>query len=287
MKKQIQVILMFTFLFSLTGCAAQKEDTKKEIYLQLYSLRDDVKEDFDKTIAAVAEMGYTGVEAAGYADGKFYGRTPAEYRAALEEVGLVSLSSHAGHNLAENPAETDWDAVWQWWDEAIAAHKEAGMQYIVTAWMPTPATLADLQIYCDYYNQIGEKCNAAGIRYGYHNHAFEFEEIEGELMYDYLLQNTDPEKVFFQMDVYWTVMGGKSPVEYFQNYPGRFELLHIKDDKELGESGMVGFDAIFKHAETAGSKDFVVEVEKYNFTPLESVKKSFDYLNSATFYPSK
>ncbi|HMM18975.1 MAG TPA: sugar phosphate isomerase/epimerase, partial [Petrimonas sp.] len=151
------------------------------------------------------------------------------------------------------------------------------------AWIPTPKTLVDLKAYCDYFNQVGEKCNAAGIRFGYHNHNFEFTEIEGEVMYDYMLKNTDPAKVFFQMDVYWVVRGGQSPVEYFNAYPGRFEILHIKDNKELGQSGMVGFDAIFKNIDKSGAKYLVVEVEKYTGTPFEGIKESYNYLANADY----
>ena len=255
----------------------------KKIYLQLYSVRDDINSDFKGTIAKVAEIGYTGIEAAGYADGKFYGLEPKEFKAEIENVGMEVLSSHAGRPLAENVAQTNWEEVWKWWDEAIAAHKDAGMKYLVVPWIPTPKTLADLKSYCDYFNQIGEKCNAAGLRFGYHNHNFEFIEIEGQTMYDYMLNNTDPSKVFFQMDVYWTVRGGKSPVEYFKKYPGRFELLHIKDEKELGQSGMVGFDAIFNNIDKAGAKYIIVEVEKYDYSPFESIKMSYDYLINSPF----
>ena len=106
-----------------------------------------------------------------------------------------------------------------------------------------------------------------------------------------MLENTDPDLVFFEMDVYWTVRGQKAPVDYFKKYPKRFRLLHIKDEKELGDSGMVGFDAIFKHAADAGMEYPVVEVERYSFAPAESIKKSIDYLNNAPFvkesYPEK
>ncbi|HHT29544.1 MULTISPECIES: sugar phosphate isomerase/epimerase family protein [Petrimonas] len=276
-------------LFILSGCnqgqkkEAEEAKAKKDIYLQLYSLRDDIKADYAATIAKVAEMGYTGVEAAGYNDGKFYGLTPAEYKKSIEDAGLEVLSSHAGRPLAENTKDTNWEEIWQWWDTAIQAHKEAGMKYLVVAWIPTPKTLADLQAYCDYFNQIGEKCNAAGIRFGYHNHNFEFQEIEGELMYDYMLKNTDPDKVFFQMDVYWVGEGGKDPVEYFNNYPGRFEVLHIKDETELGKSGKVNFENIFNNVENSGAKYMVVEVERYTGTPEEGVKESYDYLANADF----
>ena len=246
----------------------------KKAYLQLYSVREDIKKDFKGTIAAVASAGYAGVETAGYSDGKFYGLAPAEFKSEINALGMEVLSSHAGQSLPEDVKAADWNKIWSWWDTAIAAHKEAGMKYIVTAWMPTPKTLADLKVYCDYYNKIGEKCNAAGLKFGYHNHAFEYNKIEDEVMLDYMLRNTDPR----------TVIGEKSPVEYFHKYPGRFELLHLKDQKELGQSGMVGFDAILNNVATAGAKYMVVEVEKYNYKPLESIKMSYDYLKNNPLY---
>lgn len=273
----------FACFLLLPYSAAAKMPTEKEVYLQLWSVREDIKADFDQTLNEVARIGFRGVEAAGYADGKFYGLTPAAYKKALESRQLSSLSSHTGKNLDENIANTNWNEIWNWWDTAIAAHASAGMKYIVAPWMPTPKTLADLKAYCDYYNKIGDKCNAAGLRFGYHNHDFEFTKIEGEIMYDFMLKNTDPSKVFFQMDVYWVVRGGKSPVDYFNTYPGRFELLHIKDNKELGQSGMVGFPAIFDNAGVAGAKYIIVEVENYNFKPLVSVEKSFQYLQNSSF----
>ncbi len=265
---------------------AQRTDcpkTEKKIALQMYSVRDDINKDFKGTITALSKLGFKDLEAAGYNDGKFYGLSPSEFKKELGALGLNAISSHTGYGLAEDVSKTNWEEVWKWWDTCIAAHKAAGIKYIVAPWLSVPNTLADLKAYCDYYNQIGEKCNAAGIRFGYHNHAHEFKQVEGEVMYDFMLKNTDPKKVFFQMDVYWTVMGQKSPVEYFKNYPGRFILLHIKDHKELGQSGMVGFDAIYKNAAVAGAIYSIIEVEKYNYTPLESVKKSLDYLESAPF----
>ena len=158
------------------------------------------------------------------------------------------------------------------------------MKYIVTPWMDVPKTVKDLKTYCNYYNEIGKRCRANGMKYGYHNHAHEFQKVENDVvMLDYMLQNTNPEDVFFQMDVYWVVMGKSSPVDYFNKYPGRFKVLHIKDEREIGQSGMVGFDAIFKNAEKAGVKDIVVEVERYSTDVEKSVKMSIDYLLDAPF----
>jgi len=274
MKKLILPILLFCTLSVCTQAAKPK----KNIFIQLYSVRDDIRTDYKNTVAKTAEAGYKGVEAANYNDGKFYDMTPEAFKKSIESAGMEVLSSHTGKTLNEDISTTNWDETWKWWDTAIKAHKAAGMKYIVLPHMPVPKTLADLKVYCDYFNQVGEKCNAAGIRFGFHNHSQEFTKIEGETMYDYMLKNTDPSKVFFEMDVYWVVRGGQSPVDYFNKYPGRFELLHIKDNKELGQSGMVGFDAIFQNAAASGVKYLVVEVEQYNFAPLESIKKSFDYL---------
>ena len=102
------------------------------------------------------------------------------------------------------------------------------MEYIVTPYLPVPKTLKEMQTYCDYLNAIGKKCREAGIKYGYHNHAHEFQKIEDKaVMLDYMIENTDPENLFIELDVYWAVMGKASPVDYFHKYPGRFKMLHI------------------------------------------------------------
>lgn len=267
-------------------CTGQQEQSgmetvrhKKDITLQLYSLRDDIGRDYDKTIKRAGEMGYTTVEAAGYGDGKFYGKSPAQFKAALAQAGMKALSSHTARQLTDKElASKDFGEALKWWDECIDAHKAAGMTYIVTPWMGVPKTLKDLQTYCEYYNEIGKKCRGKGLSFGYHNHAHEFVKVEDRVMYDYMIENTDPELVFFEMDVYWVVMAQQSPVDYFKKYKGRFKLLHIKDRRELGQSGMVGFDAIFRNTDLAGARHLIVEVEHYSGEPLESVQSSLEYL---------
>lgn len=261
--------------------AAQQQaaPVKKDLTLQLYSLRDDIAKDYQATIAKVGEMGFTSVEAAGYGDGKFYGKTPAEFKADVEKAGMTVLSSHTAKPLSDKELQSkDFSESLKWWDECIDAHKAAGATYIVAPWMDVPKNLKDLQTYCEYYNEIGKKCKEKGLSFGYHNHAHEFTKIEDKVMYDYMIENTNPDYVFYQMDVYWVVRGGQSPVDYFHKYPGRFTLLHLKDNKELGQSGMVGFDAIFQNTDVAGVKHLVVEVEKYSFEPQESVKRSLEFL---------
>ncbi|NDV78002.1 sugar phosphate isomerase/epimerase [Dysgonomonas sp. 511] len=272
-------LLIMSSCGSNSPAPEQAAPPKKDIALQLYSFRDDIKADYAGTIKKVGEMGYTAIEAAGYSDGKFYGKSPEEFKADIEAAGMTVLSSHATKKLEDKDLTSgDYTEALKWWDEAIKAHKAAGMKYIVAPSMQVPKTLKELQVYCDYYNEIGKRCKEAGMKFGYHNHAFEFTKIEDKMMYDYMIENTNPEYVFFQMDVYWVVRGQNSPVDYFNKYKGRFEVLHIKDNKELGQSGMVGFDAIFKNTDIAGTKHIIVEVEKYNHTPAESIKMSLDYL---------
>ena len=290
--------LLFMTTLTVLGCtgktttedALAEEKASKDICVQLYSVRDKILPDYsnlDTLLVQLSEMGYTAVEAANYNDGKFYGRTPQEFKAAVEKAGMKVLSSHTTRGLTpEELASGNLEEAYQWWDQCIADHKAAGMAYIVTPWMEVPKTLKDLQTYCEYYNEIGKRCRENGLEYGYHNHAHEFQQVEGETMYDYMLTHTNPENVFFQMDVYWVVRGQSSPVDYFNKYSGRFKILHIKDHREIGQSGMVGFDAIFRNAQTAGVKDIVAEIENYSCDVLESVKMSYDYLNEAPFVPN-
>lgn len=279
-------------LQGLTSCnstpkkAEEKSaEVKKEIFigLQLYSVRDDMGKDVPGTVKAVSEMGYGFVETAGYGDGKIYGMDPVEFKSLCESNGLKVLGAHTGQDV---PTEEKWDETMAWWDTCIAAQKAVGVKWIVQPWMGGSAyeSLEGLKAYCKYFNAVGEKCNAAGIRFGYHNHDKEFTTVyDGKPLYDWMLEMTDPEKVMFQLDLYWIAEGGKNAVDYFEKYPGRFELWHIKDEKELGESGKMDFASSFAAREKAGAKYGIVEVERYNFEPLESCKKSFDFLKAQDY----
>lgn len=276
---------------------------KKDICLQLYSVRDllsGVNKDGQADAAYTAllkrlhAMGYTSVEAAWYDQGKgtFYNRPAADFKRDIEAAGMKVLSSHVGHGLtAEEIAADDYTPELSWWKKCIADHKAAGMKYIVNPAIGLPKTLKELDLYCRYLNAVGKLCKEAGLGFGYHNHNYEFEKVEGQVMYDYMLTHTSPEYVFFQMDMYWAVRGAASPVDYFNRFPGRFHSFHCKDNREIGQSGMVGWDAIFNNAKTAGLEFIVAEIEQYSVPVEESVKRSADYLLAAPFvrasYPVK
>ena len=297
MKKLVYTMVAGASL-ALAACSVNPQPAepvvqKKDIGLQLYSIRQLIgnAERFaanqDSILTMLSDMGYTTVETANYKDGKIYGMTPEDFKACVDKAGLKALSTHTTRGLSkeELKAGVASEETMKWWDECIASHKAAGMEYIVTPSQPVPETIKDLQTWCNYHNAIGKKCVEAGLKYGYHNHSHEFRKVEDQVvMLDYMLENTDPQCVFFEMDVYWTVMGKASPVAYFKKYPGRFKLLHIKDQKEIGQSGMVGFDAIFNHAEVAGVEHIVVEAEAYECEDMmEGVRMCADYLLQADF----
>ena len=264
---------------------------KREMAVQLYSVRTLIgspgqfARNHEYVLGRLAQMGYTAAEAVGYDDGKFVGLSPAAYRDAVESAGLKLLSSHVSHGLSpQELASGDFSAALAWWDQCIAAHKAAGIPYLVMSWSQPLRSKEQMSTTAAYLDAIGAKCRAAGIRFGYHSHSHEFNQADGTTMFDVFASETQPENLFMQMDVYWAVMAGVSPVEYFNKYPGRFELLHIKDKYELGQSGMVGFDAIFKSFPRAGTKAFVVELEQAS-TPniLKGLRESALYLRNATF----
>lgn len=270
--------------------AKARKAPRKEIAVQLYSVRDllcNPGKDLPVELKKLADMGYTAIEAANYNDGQFYERTPEEFRREVEAAGMRVLSSHCSRGLSdEELASCDFTQGLKWWDQCIAAHKAAGMSYIVCPGIGVPSKIKDLQSYCDYFNEVGRRCREHGMQFGYHNHSHEFGKVEDHVMLDYMIENTDPQNVFIELDVYWAVMGAVSPVDYFNKYPGRFKVLHIKDHREVGQSGMVGFDAIFCNVKTAGVENIVVEVEQYSYDVETSVKKSIEYLLSTPCVPA-
>ena len=299
--KKVLAIAALMLVTSVISVSAQqrrrphrRQIVKKEMALQLYSIREVVgnaetyAKNHEATFKQLKEWGYTAVEAANYDNGKFYGVSPEQYKKDCEAAGLKPISSHATRGLSdEEVANHDFKDAMKWWKQAIKAHKDAGMEYIVTPWANVPKSLDEAKTICDYHNEIGRLCKEAGLKYGYHRHAHEFEKIPGteQVWYDYFIQNTNPDYMFFQMDVYWANMAKVAPVHYFKKYPGRFKMLHIKDVYELGESGFVGFDGIFNAAKTAGLENYVVEMEGTDGTIdiMEGVRRCADYLYKAHF----
>jgi sugar phosphate isomerase/epimerase len=247
-----------------------------KIGLQLYSLRNEIKEDLEGSLKNISDIGYKNLEAAGYSDGKFYGMDPTDFKTLVEDLGMRLTASHVTFNKDDVAM-------------VLQAHREAGVDYVIWPWLNNEqrASIQSYQEVADKFNAIGKMCEDNGLRFGYHNHDFEFYPIDGIIPYDLLLESTDPKLVCMEIDLYWINYAGKDPLQYFEKYPGRFELWHIKDmaageGKEMIEvgSGIIDYPSIFDHATTAGLKEFFVEQDVIKGDGFESVKSSFDFINS-------
>ncbi|MDR1602642.1 MAG: sugar phosphate isomerase/epimerase [Tannerella sp.] len=281
--KQASMLLAGGVVMPRLLSSCNEAASAKNIGLQLYSLRDMVKESGIRAVLeTVAKMGYKNLETASSDKSKIYGLEPSEFRKIVTDLGMKCTSAH----LNQSYTKATEGAVMAWWDKAIETYNEAGVKYIVQPSIDInkDTTTDDLKVFCDYFNSVGYKTAAASIAFGYHNHAFEFRKIGDQLIYDFLLDNVSPNHVFFELDVYWCIVGGGDPVAYLKNRPRQFKTLHIKDEKEIGASGQIDFKPIFDQMTANKVKDWYVEVEEYTDNdPVASVQQSFDYLNKAEY----
>ncbi len=248
----------------------------KKIGIQLYSLRNEIKEDLEGSLKKLSEIGYRNLEAAGYNDGKFYGLDPIDFKTIVNDLGMKVTSSHVTFNK---------DGA----GKALRAHMDLGVDYMVWPWLDNEqrASVESYSEVAEKFNIIGKMCKDNGMKFGYHNHDFEFNPIDDIIPYELLLNSTDPDLVCMQIDLYWITYAGKDPLKYFAKYPGRFELWHVKDmaageAKEMTEvgTGIINYQELFDHASLAGMKEFFVEQDVIKGDGFESVKSSFDFLNS-------
>lgn len=292
----------------LRGAALYAQTLKLPLGLQLYSLRQQLPNDFNGTLKQVGALGYQEVEADGY-----FNHSVAEVKQAMQDAGLKLVSAH--YVL---------DDLTKQFDEILAFNKELGVGHIICPSQgfrnPAPGqrilTLDDWRWNADQFNMIGEKFKAAGIQFGYHNHTEAFRITEGVVPYDELMRLTDPSKVTMEMDCGWVVVGGADPVEYLKKYPTRITMLHVKDFKmadapaaapaavapatpsatpaapgapaapprrrariaELGQ-GSIDYKPIFDEAAKAGHVTHCfVEQEGFDMPPMDSLKIDADYL---------
>ena len=262
--------------------------------LQLYSVREQLAKDYEGTLKQLSALGYREVEAAG-----FYGRSPAQVKAALDAAGLRMPSSHSSANDLQKSL-----------DATIAFGQALGLQYIVCSFpaikdpsrltdrsyrgMVESFTLEDFRWNAEQFNAWGRKVKAAGMQFGYHNHTMEFRPIDGVVPFDEMLRLTDPALVTFEMDCGWVTVGGGDPVALLKKYPTRISMLHIKDFKatpqpatvlnpppaaELGQ-GTVKFRPIFEAAKGASIKHTFVEQEAFDIPPYEALKMDAQYMQA-------
>jgi sugar phosphate isomerase/epimerase len=261
---------------TFTGCAK----TKFDIGIQLYTLRDVIPGDPKGVLKKIADAGYTTLETYSYADGSIFGMNYVEFSKYANSLGLKITSGHYPLALAKTA-----DA----WEKAVVDAKTIGQDYMVVPYLNAPerTSIDDYKGICAALNTAGEVCNKHGVRFGYHNHDFEFQAIDGQVPYDLMLKELDPEKVGMEMDLYWVVFAGLDPIAYFEKYPGRFEQWHVKDmdkaDKAKNDvigAGSIDYKALFAKATESGLKRFYVEQETYKGASLDTIKPSADFLKT-------
>lgn len=245
--------------------------------LQIYTLRDLLNEDFAGTLEKVAEIGYDYLEMFNYKDRQYFGNSIEETKQLLSNLGLDIKSSHIGLDLIRNN-----------WEQTVEDAATLEQLYIVCPYL----TESDRQSIDDYkrlaelFNKKGEVAKASGIQFAYHNHDFEFKQINGQTPYDLLLSECDEDLVKFEMDLYWVKKAGREPVEYFEKYAHRFSLWHVKDmtdDEEqffapVGQ-GSINWGPIFANADESGMEYFFVEQDaSKNGKPLQNIETSLKYL---------
>ncbi|MFN3761243.1 MAG: sugar phosphate isomerase/epimerase family protein [Algoriphagus aquaeductus] len=296
-KTNISLALLLALTLGFTSCGTKTEETVETVVeqpsnfggLALYTVRDSMAANPKATLQKVADAGYAYVEAANYADGKFYGMTPTDFKSYLESLGLKAVSAHMGMVNMENA------------DQLIADVKEAGIEYFVipvppmgmftfdpaTRSMGMKGTADDL---VSVINTLGEKCYNAGLKLLYHNHDFEFKPMaDGTVIEDILLEKCDPKFVNFQMDLFWVTKAEVDPLTYFEKYPGRFKAWHVKDLNAEGNfapvsTGTIDFKRILDQKGQSGMEVYFVEQDNtFELDPLEAIKISHEGLKKIGF----
>lgn len=248
----------------------------KNTGVQLYTFRQDMLADAKGTLQRIASLGIKQIESAGSEKGYYYGLSPQEMKQTCDGLGMTLRSGHVH-------IDDKWK---QTMDEAV----ESGQEYIICSTMPTDGQTTDnYKKVAETFNKAGEACRKLNLKFGYHNHAYEFDNDKGQVLYDVLLDNTDPAFVNMEMDLGWVIVAGKNPLDYFKKYKGRFPLWHLKDmnmaKKQSTEFGKGGLDIMqmLKHSKEAGMKYFFIEQEEYANNPFESMKQNMNYLAKLRF----
>ncbi len=278
---------------SLLSSSLFAAHAKKELMgLQLYCVRDEMKVDPLRTLKELAKMGYQHVEHADYVNRKFYGWTAAEFKKILNDLGMTMPSGHTV--LAKQHwdiAKNDFTDAWKYTVEDAAF---MGQQYVISPWMDQAVRQSKdaLMHQLEIFNKSGELCKKSGMKFGYHNHDFEFSEKHGDkTLYDIILENTDPELVMQQLDTGNLYNGGVKAIDIVQKFPGRFESLHVKDEilskgtQGKYESTILGTgivnvkDVIDLCRKSGGTVHFIIEQESYQGkTPLQCMREDYEIM---------
>ena len=265
---------------------------KGMVGIQLYSVRDDMMKDPVGSLTQLAKMGYVYVEHANYVDKKFYGFLAPEFRKMLDGLGLKMISGHTvmGKQHWDETKKDFSDS----WKKTVEDAAVLGQKWVISPYMDESMrkTYDDFKRYMDVFNKSGELCKKSGMKFGYHNHDFEFsQKLNGEKIFDIIMKSIDPNLVALQLDMGNLYNGGAVALDVMNQYPGRFEIVHVKDEiaaKEgtekyistiLGE-GIVNTQKVVELATTkGGTKCYIIEQESYgDKTPMYCAKADLEIM---------
>jgi len=280
-----------TALLRDSAFAAQKKE-KGIIGVQLYSVRDEMSKDPLGSLTQVAKMGYKYVEHANYVNRKFYGYTPAEFKKVLDGLGLKMVSGHTVMGRQHwDETKKDFSDSWKYTVDDAAV---LGQKYVVSPSMDESMRnkYDDFKRYMDVFNKCGELCKKQGMKFGYHNHDFEFsEKLNNERLFDIMMKSMDPELVVVQLDIGNLYNGGAVALDEVKKYPGRFENIHVKDEIVATEGnekyvstiigkGIVNAREVVDLAtKIGGTKVYIIEQESYQGkTPMECIKENLEVM---------
>lgn len=260
-----------SLFFSCMAKEQEKSAIVKNIGIQLYTVRKEMLADAVGTLKKLAAIGYKELESARSEKGNYYGLPAKEVKKIVEDLGMHMRSGHV--HIDEN------------WQQSIDQAVEAGQEYLICSTMPSKGqTVENYQRVADAFSKAGEDCKKANLVFGYHNHDYEFEKAGDQVLYDVLLDKSDPNLVKMELDLGWVIATGSDPLHYFEKYPGRFPLWHLKDmdlakkqSTEFGK-GKVNIAQMLQHAKQSGMQYYFVEQEEYANTAFESIQHNYNYL---------
>lgn len=260
-------------------------DQTRPLGIQLYTVRNAIEQNLEATLEKLAGLGYKKLEIYGY-DGKFFGHSKSAFRAILANTGLELVSSHHMTGIGSGGKRT----MSKGWEKSVDDLQDLGAKYMVCAFLLPSERTSDVYLSLPkLFEKSARTCREANIQFAYHNHDFEFDRFGNATYYDFLLQNTDAELIKMELDLYWISKAGFDPLAYFEKYPGRFALWHVKDREALTNnftevgSGTIDFDRIFAAKKLAGLEHWFVEQDESKRDIFESLEKSRDYLQRKNF----
>jgi sugar phosphate isomerase/epimerase len=263
-------------LFSVFSTGMAQAKKVKNVGVNLYSLREPMSLDPIGTLTELAKIGYKVIESAPSAKGNYYGLRPKEIKQIMQDLGLILASGHAIINAD--------------WQKSIDDAAETGQTYLLAPMLPSKGQTIDNYLkVAERFNKLGEACKKSGVTFGFHNGVTEFEKEKEKVLYDVLLENTDPALVKMELDLGWAIVAGAKPEDYFEKYSGRFPLWHIKDIKkdkdesiEFGK-GKIDFVSILKNQQKSAMQYMFVEQEHLTQPALETMRVNLQYLENLRY----